>query len=169
MGARAPAVGVRIARFVGVCPGLVPATTRAALARGPAIYRKYFLFKWRRSLRAKQEAWPDHYDFRELLAEPSLTTMTERMVLKYTDYPDLGTYLRGYAITGPALESLEAPTCVITSRDDPMILPHDLERLARPPALQLRVTARGGHCGYMDALAGPSWIDRTIVAELDRE
>ena len=35
--------------------------------------------------------------------------MTERMVLKYTDYPDLATYLRGYAITGRVLESLEAP------------------------------------------------------------
>ena len=70
---------------------------------GPAIYRKYFLFKWRRSLRQKQVAWPGHYDFGELLGDPSLTTMTERMVLRYTDYPDLATYLRGYAITGDVL------------------------------------------------------------------
>lgn len=169
VGARAPAAGIRIARIVAVCPVLDPATTLAALERGPAIYRQYFLIKWRRSLRAKQAAWPGVYDFGELLAEPSLTAMTERMVLKYTDYPDLGTYLRGYAITGNALESLQAPTHVITSRDDPMILAHDLDRLAKPPALRLTVTARGGHCGFMDALGGPSWIDRAIVAELLRE
>jgi predicted alpha/beta-fold hydrolase len=169
VGARAPAAGIRIARIVAVCPVLDPATTLAALERGPAIYRQYFLVKWRRSLRAKQAAWPGQYDFGALLAEPSLTAMTERMVLKYTDFPDLATYLRGYAITGDALECLEAPTRVITSQDDPMILAQDLDRLARPSALRLTVTPRGGHCGYMDALSGPSWIDRPIVAELLRD
>ncbi|MEX1994365.1 MAG: alpha/beta fold hydrolase [Steroidobacteraceae bacterium] len=169
VGARAPAAGIRIARIVAVCPVLDPATTLAALERGPAIYRQYFLIKWRRSLRAKQVAWPGQYDFGELLAEPSLTAMTERMVLKYTEFPDLATYLQGYAVTGDALNGLEAPTRVITSQDDPMILAHDLDRLAQPPALRLTVTPRGGHCGYMDALSGPSWIDRAIVAELLRD
>ncbi|HXV40428.1 MAG TPA: alpha/beta fold hydrolase [Steroidobacteraceae bacterium] len=166
VGARAAAAGIRIGRIVAVCPVLDPATTLAALEQGPAIYRQYFLLKWRRSLRAKQQAWPGTYDFGELLADPSLTAMTERMVLRYAGFPDLASYLRGYAITGPVLESLAAPTTIITSRDDPMILAHDLERLARPQALRLVVTERGGHCGYMDALGGPSWIDRAIVSEL---
>lgn len=169
VGARAGAAGIRIARIVAVCPVLDPATTLAALEQGAALYRQYFLIKWRRSLRAKQAAWPGIYDFGELLAESSLTAMTERMVLKYTDYPDLATYLRGYALTGAALESLETPTHVITSRDDPIILAHDLDRLVRPPALRLTVTPHGGHCGFMDALTGPSWIDRRIVAELERD
>lgn len=166
VGARAAAAGIRIGRIVAVCPVLDPATTLAALEQGPAIYRQYFLLKWRRSLRAKQQAWPGTYDFGELLADPSLTAMTERMVLRYAGFPDLASYLRGYAITGPVLESLAAPTTIITSRDDPMILAHDLERIARPQALRLVVTERGGHCGYMDALGGPSWIDRAIVSEL---
>jgi hypothetical protein len=166
VGARAAAAGLRIARIVAVCPVLDPATTLAALEQGPAIYRQYFLLKWRRSLRAKQQAWPGTYDFGELLADPSLTAMTERMVLRYAGFPDLASYLRGYAITGPVLESLAAPATIITSRDDPMILAHDLERIARPQALRLVVTERGGHCGYMDALGGPSWIDRAIVSEL---
>lgn len=169
IGARAPRAGIRIARIVAVCPVIDPATTLAALERGPAMYRQYFLFKWRRSLRAKQLAWPDTYDFGELLADPSLTAMTERMVLKYTDYPDLASYLRGYAITGDALATLEAPAHLITAADDPMILARDLDRLARPPSLQLTVTPHGGHCGYIDAFSGPSWIDRMIVKELQRE
>ena len=168
IGARAPRAGIRIARIVAVCPVVDPATTLAALERGPAMYRQYFLFKWRRSLRAKQLAWPDAYDFGELLADPSLTTMTERMVLKYTDFPDLASYLRGYAITGNTLEALEAPAHLIAAHDDPMILAHDLDRLARPPSLRLTVTPRGGHCGFIDALSGPSWVDRMIVRELQR-
>lgn len=169
VGARAPAAGIRIARIVAVCPVLEPATTLDALERGPAIYRQYFLLKWRRSLRAKQAAWPSTYDFCGLLGDPSLTAMTDRMVRQYTDFGALQTYLSGYAITGAALESLAAPATLIISRDDPMILAHDLERIARPPSLRLVVTERGGHCGFMDALGGPSWIDRAIVEELVRD
>ena len=168
VGARARAAGIRIARIVAVCPVLDPATTLAALERGPAIYRRYFLLKWRRSLRLKQSAWPEHYEFGELIHDPSLTAMTERMVLKYTDYPDLAHYLRGYSITDGVLESLDAPAHLITSKDDPMILVRDLERVARPGSLEVTVTQHGGHCGYMDAIGGPSWIDRMIVEEFDR-
>jgi len=169
VGARAPAAGIRIRRIVAVCPVLDPATTLAALESGPAIYRQYFLFKWRRSLRAKQAAWPQTYDFGDLLADPSLTTMTERMVLRYSGYPDLATYLRGYAITGDALASLAAPTELITSADDPMILTRDLELLARSDALRVTLVPNGGHCGFMDRLGGPSWIERRIVATLERD
>ena len=169
VGVRAGASGLRIARIVAVCPVLDPATTLAALESGPAIYRQYFLFKWRRSLRAKQAAWPATYDFSDMLGERSITAMTERMVLCYTDFPDLATYLRGYAITGDALAGLRVPARIVTARDDPMILPRDLQRIARPPSLELTVTGRGGHCGYIDALRGPSWIDRLIVADLLRD
>ncbi len=168
VGARAPGAGLRIARIVAVCPVIDPATTLAALESAPAMYRRYFLFKWRRSLRAKQAAWPSTYDFSELLREPSMTSMTGRMVLRYTDFPDLASYLRGYSITGDVLAALRVPTRIVTSRDDPIVLARDLERIARPSSLELTLTARGGHCGYMDALRGPSWIDRLIVEDLLR-
>ena len=166
VGARAPAAGIPIARIVAVCPVLDPATTLGELERGPSVYRNYFLYKWRRSLRLKQAAWPGHYDFGDLVRDPSLTGMTEKMVLRYTDYPDLATYLEGYAITGRVLESLEAPAHLLTSEDDPMILTRDLERVARPASLEVTVTPGGGHCGYMEALGGPSWVDRRIADEL---
>ena len=166
VGARAPRAGIRVARIVAVCPVLDPAATLDALETGPSVYRNYFLLKWRRSLRLKQAAWPGDYDFGELIRDPSLTTMTERMVLKYTDFPDLATYLRGYAITGNVLESLEAPAHLLISEDDPMIHTRDVAGVARPPSLEITVTPRGGHCGYMDALGGPSWVDRRIADEL---
>lgn len=169
VGARASAAGLRIARIVAVCPVLDPATTLAALESGPVLYRWYFMNKWRRSLLEKQAAWPGTYDFGEMLSEASLTAMTDRMVLRYTNFPNLASYLRGYAVTGPVLESLTAPTTLITSRDDPMILARDLDKLASPASLRKVLTERGGHCGYLDALGGPSWIDRVIVAELTRD
>jgi predicted alpha/beta-fold hydrolase len=165
VGARAANAGLQIRKIVAVCPVLDPAVTLEALERGPAIYREYFMLKWRSSLRKKQAAWPRHYDFGELLKERSLTRMTARMVADYTDYPDLGTYLAGYALTGGALATLGVDSRIITALDDPMILPGDLARLERSGSLRITATRRGGHCGFVD---GPvsSWIDREIVAEL---
>jgi hypothetical protein len=168
VGARARAAGIRIARIVAVCPVLDPAVTLDALERGPAIYHDYFLHKWRRSLRLKQQAWPDHFDFGDMIGDKSLRSMTERMVLKYTEYPDLASYLAGYAITGGLLESLDAPAQLIIAADDPMIDVRDVARLARPGSLEITITPRGGHCGFIEALRGPSWIDRRIVHELER-
>jgi predicted alpha/beta-fold hydrolase len=163
VGARARAAGLKLRRIVAVCPVLDPAVTLQALETGPALYREYFLLKWRRSLRKKQEAWPGVYDFTDLVREKSLTGMTACMV------PDLATYLRGYAITGEALASLETESCIITSMDDPIIPPHELRELKRLPALGLMVARFGGHCGFVDGLSGPTWIDRAVLAELLRD
>lgn len=166
VGAKARQAGIDIARIVAVCPVLDPAVTLEALENGPALYREYFLLKWRRSLRLKQAAWPDRYDFSALVGERSLTRMTARMVAEYTDYPHLGAYLAGYAITGEALAPLEVQSRIIISADDPMIPAADLGRLARVPALAVTVTRHGGHCGFVDRLGGRTWIDRQILAEI---
>jgi len=168
VGARAGAAGIRLKRIVAVCPVLDPAVTLEALERGPAIYREYFMLKWRRSLRRKQQAWPDSYDFTALAGERSLTAMTARMVAEYTEFPSLADYLAGYAITGEALAALEAESRIITALDDPMILPADLVRLKRQAALSVTVTRRGGHCGFVDSLGASTWIDRELLAELSR-
>jgi predicted alpha/beta-fold hydrolase len=167
VGARAAGAGLRLKRIVAVCPVLDPAVTLEALERGPAIYREYFLLKWRSSLKKKQAAWPQYYDFGELMGERSLTTMTARMVMDYAGYPDLASYLAGYAITGEALATLGTESRIITALDDPIILPGDLARLKRVDALRITATRRGGHCGFRERL-GASWIDREIVTELTR-
>ncbi len=43
-----------------------------------------------------------------------------------------------------------------------------LKETAHGVSIAVRVTPRGGHCGYMDALRGPSWIDRRIAYEFER-
>lgn len=166
--ARAGTDGLRLGRVVAVCPVLDPRVTLRALEEGPALYREYFILKWKRSLRKKQAAWPDRYRFDDLLAMRSLQSMTDAMVRRYTEFPDLEAYLSGYAITGEALAALETPCHLITAADDPIVLAGDLQRLRRVPALTVTVTPHGGHCGFVDTLSGNSWIDRAIVADLER-
>ena len=161
--ARARAADLNLARVVAVSPVLEPQVTMAALQRGMPGYEMYFVRKWLRSLRKKQAAWPDAYDFGKLERLRDLERMTEELVLSYTEFPTLADYLKGYAITGERLASLTTTAHIVTSRDDPMIPVADLSRLASPPALTVTLTRYGGHCGFFDNLPGPTWLERHVM------
>lgn len=169
VGARAAAAGIDISRIVAVCPVLDPEHTLLRLEQGWILYRAYFVWKWRRSLRRKQQAWPEVYEsLDDILQLDNLTDMTERLACRYGGFPSLAEYLRGYGLVGNVLEPLEASpqmqVRLITATDDPIIAASDLERLARPANLQVSLTRFGGHCGFYDGGAGPTWIEREILA-----
>jgi len=168
VGARAEAAGLRLERIVAVCPVLDPEHTLQRLERGWVLYRQYFIWKWRRSLRKKQAAWPQLYDLSEALALDTLTDMTEHLVCFYGGFPSLTDYLRGYAIVDDALASLVHPTRIIAAADDPIIPAADLVRLARPASLEITCSARGGHCGFYDGGVGSTWLEREVLATLGR-
>ena len=152
-----------IERVIAVSPVLDPAVTMNTLEHGPRIYHTYFVRKWSRSLAKKQMAWPDHYDFGELLRIRSLREMTRQLVLGHTEYPSMEDYLAGYAITGDRMTTLAAPATVLTSLDDPIIEARDLARLARAPKLDIVTTAHGGHCGFLENLGPSNWIDGQVI------
>ncbi|HZF27244.1 MAG TPA: alpha/beta fold hydrolase [Steroidobacteraceae bacterium] len=166
VGARARQAGIDLQRIVAISPVLDPEITLAALESGAAIYRKYFIWKWTRSLLKKQLAWPDAYDFDELLHDRTLTAMTDYLVRHHSEFPDLRSYLRGYALVHGSLESLETPSRIITAHDDPMIPSHDLERLPRLANLRITPTRFGGHCGFMQSWRGADWVASEVLSEL---
>jgi len=164
--AQAREAGLDLTRVIAVSPVLDPGETLTALQRGVPGYERYFVRKWLRSLRRKQAAWPDSYDFSELARLRDLRRMTAELVRSYTEFPTLEDYLNGYAITGARLARLEVPALILTSLDDPIIPAGALARLARPAALSISVTRYGGHCGFFQQLTGPTWLERRILAEL---
>lgn len=157
--ARAQAVGIPLDRVMAVCPVLDPASTLDAMERGPRVYERYFMMKWRRSLRIKAKLFPQRYDFGDLKRFRGLRDMTDDFVRYYSEYPDLASYLAGYAVVGDALAGITAPTLLVAAHDDPVIPARDLPRLARPAPLQVIATTRGGHCGFLPSAFGHSWID----------
>jgi len=164
--AQAPSAGLDLARVVAISPVLEPAATLAALQRGMPGYQRYFVRKWLRSLRKKQAAWPGSYDFSALARLRDLEQMTAELVRHHTDFASLGDYLQGYAITGARLAQLQVPASILTSLDDPIIPANGIAQLARPAALSVTVTRRGGHCGFFERLSGPSWLEQRILALL---
>jgi predicted alpha/beta-fold hydrolase len=166
--ARAAAAGIEIAGVVAVCPVLDPEHTMSQLERGWVLYRRYFIWKWRRSLRMKQAAWPGLYDLDEALQLDTLSEMTAHLVRLFGDYPTMQDYLRGYAVVDGALAGIVHPTRIICAADDPIIPAADLPRLARPAALEITCTQFGGHCGFYEGGRGSTWIEREVHATLER-
>jgi predicted alpha/beta-fold hydrolase len=166
VGARASAAGLDIEQIVAICPVLDPEHTLRQLERGFALYRRYFIWKWRRSLRLKQAAWPQLYEFGEALRLDTLTAMTEHLVCTYGGFPSLREYLHGYAIVGDALATLTPPALIISATDDPVIPVDDLARLARPAALRITRTDLGGHCGFYEGGHGSIWLERQVLGTL---
>ena len=163
---RAPQHDLHIRQVVAVCPVLDPARTLRALEVGPYVYRRYFVHKWRNSLLQKCAAWPLLYDRADFLKDASLTEMTEALVLQHAGFTDLESYLNGYALVDDVLQPLRVRSRIIAALDDPIIPSNDLERLAQPQALTITPVARGGHCGFLNDLAGPSWADEYIRRQL---
>lgn len=161
--ARAPAAGIRLERAVAVSPVLRPHSTMEVLEKGWFVYQQYFLGKWKRSLRIKQQLFPETYDFAPILAQRSIKAMTRVLVERYSEFADLDAYLNGYAITGDYLAALEVPSHILTALDDPIIPAADLKDLPRNSHLHITAVANGGHCGFMDRLNSPSWADRRIA------
>lgn len=161
--ARADAAGIPLARVMAVCPVLDPASTLDAMEQGPQIYQRYFMAKWRRSLRIKARLFPERYRFGDLKRFRGLRDMTDYFVRDYSEYPDLASYLAGYALVGDALATITVPTLLVAAADDPVIPSCDVPRLARPASLQVIVTERGGHCGFLPSLRGESWIDGVMA------
>jgi predicted alpha/beta-fold hydrolase len=161
--ARASAAGIRLERAIGICPVLRPHSAMEILENGPFIYQQYFLGKWKSSLRIKQAAFPDRYDFRPILAQRSIRTMTEVMLERYSEFASLDAYLSGYAITGNALATLDVPGHLVASLDDPIIPSTDLKDLPRNANLHITTATHGGHCGFMDRINSESWADRQVA------
>jgi len=166
--ARAERTGLEIDRVLAVCPVLKPHSTMHALDHGLWIYRHYFLSRWRRSLAAKEAAFPHLYEFGDLKRFNSLTATTAYFVERYTEFETLEQYLNGYALTGTALDAVSVSSRMILAADDPLIPIDDLNQLARPSPLEVTLVRHGGHCGFVDLWTGPTWIDRAIVADISR-
>lgn len=162
----APAHGFELERVVAVSPVIRPRHVLDALADGVPIYEKYFVRKWRRSLKRKQQLYPERYNLQEWFRHRNLADQTRSLVEAYTDFPDLDAYLEGYSIAGDYLAGLETSTLIITAADDPIIPVSDFEALPRPDALDLEVLAHGGHCGFLRNWRLDSWIQQRIVSEL---
>ncbi|MFK8016978.1 MAG: YheT family hydrolase [Gammaproteobacteria bacterium] len=161
IGARAPDAGIALSAIAAVCPVADPAKTLLAMENTTPVYEAYFMRKWRRSLRKKQELFPGVYDDPQWFTLKTMRELTEYLVEQY-GFMKVEDYFKGYAITGDRLASLDAPSLILAANDDPIIPPEDFGDIDPPDALHIVHTRFGGHCGYIDGFRQPTFADRAV-------
>lgn len=157
-----PRIGLSPTRAVAVCPVLDPRNTLRALDTGLAFYRTHFLRNWQASLERKGRYFPGMIDLAAVRRTRSIYELTDYLIRTHTDFSDTPTYLAGYRLTGDVLATLEVPTVILAAEDDPVIPAEDLDRLARPDALEVIRFPHGGHCGFFEHLGHPGWMERQL-------
>ena len=161
--AKAPAAGIRLDKVVAVCPVLYPPHTMHAMETGLQIYHLYFMKKWRDSLRIKRKHFPNLKGLERISGFKTISDMTAYFVKNFTGFPDMMTYLKGYAVTGKTLANLCIPSVILASIDDPIIPAKDLKHLASTDYLKIETTQHGGHCGFLKNFYLQSWADQRII------
>ncbi|SFR95913.1 hypothetical protein SAMN05216570_1299 [Dyella sp. OK004] len=165
---RAPEAGIPLSYALAVCPIVDPGEGLFSLEESaPWFYRAYFLRKWRRSLQAKQAAFPHRQYFELDELKQSLRGLTESLVLRHTDFGSLQAYLDGYSVAGDTLKTLNIPATILTSRDDPVIPVDAFEKLELPPNVELDIALHGGHCGFIRGYDMTSFTDDYIAARFN--
>ena len=165
---QAPAQGIPLHYALAVCPIIDPSEGLFSLeATAPWFYQAYFMNKWRRSLRAKQKAFPEvqYFELQEL--KQNLRGLTESLVLRHTDFDSLEAYLEGYSVAGRALAQMQIPATILTARDDPVIPVAAFEKLELPDNVELDIATYGGHCGFIRGWDMTSFCDDYIAARFN--
>ena len=165
---RAPGAGVDLAHVIAVCPVIDPHAGLFQLEHAPRMYHDYFMWKWRRSLKAKQRAFAGTELFSRSDLRGTLRTLTEALVLKHTDFGSLDNYLDGYSVAGDRLAGLRVPTSILATRDDPVCPATDLATMTLPACVEVTLTRYGGHCGFIGDWHLASWAEDYISARLAR-
>ncbi|MGH8233080.1 MAG: YheT family hydrolase [Rhodanobacteraceae bacterium] len=165
---RAPDAGVDLAHTIAVCPVIDPHAGLFQLEHAPRMYHDYFMWKWRRSLKLKQRVFAESELFTRRDLRGTLRTLTEALVLRHTDFGSLDKYLDGYSVAGDRLAGLRVPTSILASRDDPVCPASDLAGMALPTCVELTVTERGGHCGFIRDWRLGSYMEDYIADRLGR-
>lgn len=162
------AQGVPIDYVLAVCPIIDPSEGLFSLeSDAPWFYQAYFMRKWRRSLRRKQEAFPTQTYFELAELNQNMRDLTRSLVMRHTDFGSLEAYLDGYSVAGDRLKALHVPATILTSRDDPVIPVGAFDALQLPPNVELDIAAHGGHCGFIRDFGMTSFTDEYIAARFN--
>ncbi len=147
---------------VAVNPPLDPMKATVNIDRiGPV--KAYFIRKWKKSLKRKQELFPGRYDFSDILNMNTCMEMTEALIPRLSDYTGAADYFRGYTLTGELFSRVGAPLMVITAVDDPIIPAEDFSRIEPGGNTTLIMQEYGGHCGYIEGLSLRSWYQGKML------
>ena len=130
------------------------------------ILKKYFLDKWRRTLRRKIRIH-NIVNAEQALKYKSLEDMTEFFTKNFSPHNNVKELFSGYAITQNTLNQIKHNTLIYSSIDDPCVPIGPLQELVQTDYVKFKPQQYGGHCGFIDDFKFSSSLYEEIVNKLN--
>jgi len=169
VGIHARAAGLDFAHIIAISPAIVPKNVMDRIDAVPG-YRDYFVKKWKRSLKKKQAAFPELYNFDPVMktAKSVLDLANYGIAQGYVEFDNLDAYLEGYRVHADQLAALDIPTSIYTAVDDPVIPISDFDDLNDTDHVKIYRLKHGGHCGFMEGVGIYSWMGEEVLHRLEQ-
>ena len=163
-----PRAGIPLHYAFAVCPVISPRAGLASIEDAPWFYERYFMLKWRGSLRRKQALCPDAELFSRERTARHLRGLTRDMVVAPHRLRHAGKLPRRLFDRRRTLAALRIPATILTAADDPVIPVADFHALKLAAETELIIVPHGGHCGFIRDWRLHSWSEDFIAEHLDR-
>ena len=148
-----------------ISPPLDPYKTTLAIDQRHAFYRRYFLNKWKNSLRKKQKLFPHKYDFRKMLNARTCMELTEAIMPYFPEFSSYRDYFNLYTLKKDFFGNFRVPVKIFIAKDDPVIPQDDFDTLPTNEYFEIFRLPYGGHCGFID-IVPPGCFYNKIIAEI---
>ena len=141
--------------------------TRALEQPGNGIYQWNFVRDLKRRMRRKDDAHPGGFDLAPLESIKTVREFDEAYTAPYFGFRDAEDYYHR-ASAMRVIDRVTVPALVITSADDPFVpsQPFHDPKVTGNPHIDLRVSAHGGHCGFVGPRSAQDdgyWAENQIV------
>jgi len=150
---------------VVISPVIDPEISMLAMDNTSWILKKYFVNKWRRSLRRKMRLH-NISNLEEPLKYKNLEKMTEFFTKNFSPHSDVKALFSEYAITQVIINKIKNNTLIYSSVDDPCVPIEPLCKLHQTDNVKFKPQQYGGHCGFIDDFKFNSSVYVEIVKKL---
>lgn len=128
------------------------------------VYSRSFVYRLVREIRRRQFANPPLTV--SLVPRPKLLSeFDDRITAPLSGFQSGAEYYR-LVSPAPLLSQIKVPTLLVSAADDPLIPPEIFQPAHRNGSIQVEVTARGGHVGYISTTRHTPdgwWIDWRLL------
>ena len=150
---------------VVISPVIDPEISMRAMDNTSWILKKYFVNKWRRTLRRKMRLH-NISNVEESLRYKDLEKMTEFFTKNFSPHKNVKELFAGYAITQDTINQIKNNTLIYSSVDDPCVPIKPLYSLDQTNNVKFKPQRYGGHCGFIDDFKFNSSVYEEIVNKL---
>ena len=166
LGLRAPIAGLPLRHIAAVCPLVDPAGTMDVMERQARFYDWYFRRQWRSSLQRKRELFPQHFAYDDATLALDMRGLIDWLARRHAGFGSAGEYFDSYSIAGDRLAGLEVPASILMAQDDPVIPIEHFRHWQLPAATELEIARWGGHCAFVENMAGDGFSERWVAERL---